>query len=210
MKGLAPMECKLAVSMMHDYLDDDLPDQQQRELKEHLLSCPDCRQKFKELEQTDMLMFSLMHHNPVASDDLVSRIMESLPKSKKEGRFITWIKRHPALTAASLFLVVMLMSTVTFWSPDKQLVVRGVDLDQVIIQGDTVIVPSGKIITGDLTIENGKAQVYGEVNGNVTVIDGSLYQASTAHISGQVKSIDQAVSWLWYKVTNMFSEVAYR
>jgi len=210
MKGLAPMECKLAVSMMHDYLDDDLLDQQQRELKEHLLSCPDCRQKFKELEQTDMLMFSLMHHNPVASDDLVSRIMESLPKSKKEGRFITWIKRHPALTAASLFLVVMLMSTVTFWSPDKQLVVRGVDLDQVIIQGDTVIVPSGKIITGDLTIENGKAQVYGEVNGNVTVIDGSLYQASTAHISGQVKSIDQAVSWLWYKVTNMFSEVAYR
>lgn len=204
------MECKLAVSMMHDYLDDDLPDQQQRELKEHLLSCPDCRQKFKELEQTDMLMFSLMHHNPVASDDLVSRIMESLPKSKKEGRFITWIKRHPALTAASLFLVVMLMSTVTFWSPDRQLVVRGVDLDQVIIQGDTVIVPSGKIITGDLTIENGKAQVYGEVNGNVTVIDGSLYQASTAHISGQVKSIDQAVSWLWYKVTNMFSEVAYR
>ncbi|CAH1057622.1 zf-HC2 domain-containing protein [Paenibacillus pseudetheri] len=204
------MECKLAVSMMHDYLDDDLPDQQQRELKEHLLSCPDCRAKFKELEQTDMLMFSLMHQNPVASDDLVSRIMSSLPKTKKENAFVTWIKRHPALTAASLFLVVMLMSSVTFWSPDRQLVVRGTDLDQVVIKGDTVIVPSGKIITGDLTIENGKAQVYGEVNGNVTVIDGSLYQASTAHISGQVKSIDQAVSWLWYKVTNMFSEVAYR
>jgi anti-sigma factor RsiW len=210
MKGLAPMECKLAVSMMHDYLDDDLPEQQQRELKEHLLSCPDCRAKFKELEQTDMLMFSLMHQSPVASDDLVSRIMSSLPKSKKENAFITWIKRHPALTAASLFLVVMLMSSVTFWSPDRQLVVRGVDLDQVIIKGDTVIVPSGKTITGNLTIENGKAQVYGDVNGNVTVIDGSLYQASTAHISGQVKSIDQAVSWLWYKVTNMFSEVAYR
>lgn len=204
------MECKLAVSMMHDYLDDDLPEQQQRELKEHLLSCPDCRAKFKELEQTDMLMFSLMHQSPVASDDLVSRIMSSLPKSKKENAFITWIKRHPALTAASLFLVVMLMSSVTFWSPDRQLVVRGVDLDQVIIKGDTVIVPSGKTITGNLTIENGKAQVYGDVNGNVTVIDGSLYQASTAHISGQVKSIDQAVSWLWYKVTNMFSEVAYR
>lgn len=204
------MECKLAVSMMHDYLDDDLPEQQQRELKEHLLSCPDCRVKFKELEQTDMLMFSLMHQNPIASDDLVSRIMSSLPKSKKEKVFITWIKRHPALTAASLFIVVMLMSTVTFWSPDRQLVVRGVDLDQIIIKGNTVIVPSGKIVTGDLTVENGKTQVFGEVNGNLTVIDGSLYQASTAHISGQVKSIDQAVSWFWYKVTNMFSEVAYR
>ncbi|WP_410512453.1 zf-HC2 domain-containing protein [Paenibacillus sp. BR2-3] len=204
------MECKLAVSMMHDYLDDDLPDQQQRELKEHLISCPDCRVKFKELEQTDMLMFSLMHQNPVASDELAHRIMNSLPKSKKEPRFITWIKRHPALTAASLFLVVMLMSSVTFWNQDGQLVVKGSDLDQVVIKGDTVIVPSGKIISGDLTVENGKAQVYGDVNGNVTIIDGSLYQASTAHISGQVKSIDQAVSWLWYKVTNMFSDVAYR
>jgi len=210
MKGLAPMECKLAVSMMHDYLDDDLPDQQQRELKEHLISCPDCRMKFKELEQTDMLMFSLMHQNPVASEELAQRIMDALPKPKKERRFITWIKIHPAITAASLFLVVMLMSTVTFWSPDGQLVVKGSDLDQVVIKGDTVIVPSGKTITGDLTIENGKAQVYGDVNGNLTIIDGSLYQASTAHISGQVKSIDQAVSWLWYKVTSMFSEVAYR
>lgn len=99
MKGLAPMECKLAVSMMHDYLDDDLPELQQRELKEHLLSCTDCRAKFKELEQTDMLMFSLMHQTPVASEDLVGRIMNSLPKPKKERAFITWIKRHPALTA---------------------------------------------------------------------------------------------------------------
>ncbi|ASA24299.1 zf-HC2 domain-containing protein [Paenibacillus donghaensis] len=204
------MECKLAVSMMHDYLDDDLPAQQQKELKEHLLSCPDCRIKFKELEQTDMLMFSLMHQNAAASDELVGRIMNALPKPKKEKAFVTWIKRHPALTAASLFLVVMLMSAATFWNQNTQLVVRGSDLDQVVIKGDTVIVPSGHTITGDLTVENGKTQVYGEVNGNVTVIDGSLYKASTAHISGQAKNIDQAVSWLWYKVTNMFSEVAYR
>ncbi|AIQ14612.1 zf-HC2 domain-containing protein [Paenibacillus durus] len=204
------MECKLAVSMMHDYLDDDLPGQQQRDLKEHLLSCPDCRAKFKELEQTDMLLFSLMHQSPVVSDDLVGRVMGALPPSKKERRFIAWIKKHPALTAASVFLLVMLMSSVTLWKQDGQLVVKGTDLDQVVIKGDTVIVPSGKRVSGDLTVENGKTQVYGEVNGNVTVIDGSLYQASTAHISGQVKSIDQALSWFWYKVTNMFSDVAYR
>lgn len=204
------MECKLAVSMMHDYLDDDLPDQQKRELKEHLISCPPCRLKFKELEQTDMLMFSLMHQSPVASTELTNRIMNSIPKPKKERRFVSWIRKHPALTAASLFLVVMLLSSATFWNQDGQLVIKGNNLDQVVIKGDTVIVPSGKTIAGNLTIENGKAEVFGEVNGNVTVIDGTLYQASTAHISGQVKSIDQAASWLWYKVTNMFSEVAYR
>lgn len=204
------MECKKAVSMMHDYLDDDLPEQQQRELKEHLLSCSECRVKFKELEQTDMMLFSLMHQGPAPTEQLVSKIMEQVPKPRREQRFLAWIKRHPALTAASLFIVVMLMSSVTFWKDDRQLVVRGTDLDQVVIQGKTVIVPDGKIISGDLTVENGQTEVYGEVLGNVTVIDGELFQASTAHISGQVKSIDQAMDWLWYKVSHMFSEVAYR
>ncbi|GJM74590.1 hypothetical protein HMSSN036_68060 [Paenibacillus macerans] len=61
-----------------------------------------------------------------------------------------------------------------------------------------------------MTIENGKAEIYGEVEGNLTVIDGTFYQASTAHISGQVKEIDRALDWIWYRITNTFTEVAYR
>jgi hypothetical protein len=60
-----------------------------------------------------------------------------------------------------------------------------------------------------LTVSNGKANVLGDVEGNVTVIEGSFYQASTAHISGQVKTIDQALDWFWYKVTNSMSSLAY-
>ncbi|MBB3131844.1 anti-sigma factor RsiW [Paenibacillus rhizosphaerae] len=204
------MDCKLAVSLMHDYLDDDLSKEQQLELKTHMLSCPDCRMQFKELEQTDMLMYSLTHHTPSASLELTERIMSSLPKQKKQQLWLTWVKRHPAITAAAIFVLVMLFSTVSFWDQDTQLVVKGSDLDQVVIEGNTVIVPEGKSIAGNLTVENGKTQIYGDVEGNLTVIDGSLYQASTAHISGQVKSIDQAMDWIWYKITNMFSDVAYR
>ncbi|GIO58215.1 zf-HC2 domain-containing protein [Paenibacillus cellulositrophicus] len=204
------MDCKLAVSLMHDYLDDDLSKEQQLELKTHMLSCPDCRMQFKELEQTDMLMYSLTHHTPSASLELTERIMNSLPKQKKQQLWLTWVKRHPAITAAAIFVLVMLFSTVSFWDQDTQLVVKGSDLDQVVIEGNTVIVPEGKSIAGNLTVENGKTQIYGDVQGNLTVIDGSLYQASTAHISGQVKSIDQAMDWIWYKITNMFSDVAYR
>ena len=204
------MDCKLAVSLMHDYLDDDLSKEQQLELKTHMLSCPDCRMQFKELEQTDMLMYSLTHHTPSASLELTERIMNSLPKQKKQQLWLTWVKRHPAITAAAIFVLVMLFSTVSFWDQDTQLVVKGSDLDQVVIEGNTVIVPEGKSIAGNLTVENGKTQIYGDVQGNLTVIDGSLYQASTAHISGQVKSIDQAMDWIWYKTTNMFSDVAYR
>ena len=98
----------------------------------------------------------------------------------------------------------------SFWDQDNRLAVHGNDLDQIIIEGDTVIVPEGSVIAGDLTIENGKAQIFGEVQGNLTVIDGSWYQASTAHISGQVKSVDRALDWIWYKITNLFTDVAYR
>lgn len=104
----------------------------------------------------------------------------------------------------------MLFSAWNFWNQNNEMVVKGNNLDQIVIEGNTVIVPEGKSIAGDLTIENGTAQVYGDVNGNLTVIDGQLYQASTAHISGQVKSIDQALDWFWYKITNMVNEVAYR
>ncbi|MGF7050435.1 anti-sigma factor RsiW [Paenibacillus sp. DS2015] len=204
------MECKLAVSLMHDFLDDDLSKEQRVMLKEHTLTCPDCRMQFKELEQTDMLLYSLHYSTPSASDELTKRILSALPVHKKQQRWVTWVKRHPAATAAALFLVVMLFSTINVWNQDNQLMVHGNNLDQVIIEGDTVILPEGRTIAGDLTIENGKAQIFGVVEGNLTVIDGSLYKASTAHISGQVKNVDRALDWIWYKITNLVSDVAYR
>lgn len=204
------MECKLAGTLMHDYLDDDLSKEQQLELKTHLLSCVDCRMQFKELERTDMLMFSLTHHATSAPFELTQRIMSAIPQQKRQQLWVKWVKRHPAITAAAIFLLVMLFSTVSFWDQDGQLIVKGNDLDQVVIEGDTVTVPAGRSIAGNLTVENGKMQIFGDVKGNLTVIDGSLYQASTAHISGQVKRIDQAVDWIWYKISNIFSDVAYR
>ncbi|KAA8786254.1 zf-HC2 domain-containing protein [Paenibacillus sp. RRE4] len=204
------MDCNSAVSLMHECLDESLSPEQKTELKSHLLICPDCRMRFKELEQTEMLLFAMKHYSPSASDELTNRIMNALPQPKRQQVWLRWVKGHPALTAAAFFLVVMLFSAFNFWNQNNEMVVKGNSLDQLVIQGNTVIVPEGKSVAGDLTIENGTAQVYGDVNGNLTVIDGQLFQASTAHVSGQVKSIDQALDWFWYKITNMVNEVAYR
>lgn len=104
----------------------------------------------------------------------------------------------------------MLFSTISFWSQDTQLVVKSDEFEKLVIEGDTVIIPPDQIITGDITVENGKTKVYGQVNGNVTVIDGELFQASTAHIAGQVKDIDRAMDWIWYKISTLFTDAAYR
>ncbi|MFD1179151.1 zf-HC2 domain-containing protein [Paenibacillus puldeungensis] len=205
------MECKQATSLMHEYLDGELSGDQTVLLKQHLEGCPECQMEFKQLEQTEMMLFATIKHtNLSAPDELVNRIISQIPNKPKQQAWIKWIRRHPALTAAAMFLLVMLFSSVSMWDRNDQLVVKGTDLDQVIINGDTVTVPSNSKIAGNLTVENGKAEIYGEVQGNLTVIDGSYYQASTAHISGEVKQIDQALDWIWYRIINTFSEVAYR
>ncbi|CAM3640292.1 MULTISPECIES: zf-HC2 domain-containing protein [Saccharibacillus] len=206
------MECKQAVSFMHDYLDGDLPSEQARELQSHLDACPECRSAFRSLEETEMMLFAANRktESVALSEDATDRIMSFLPQPKKHSPVWNWVRRHPALTAAAAFILIMLGTSIGFWNADTQLVVKGSDLNRVQVEGNTVIVPEGTVVTGDLTVERGELKIYGDVEGNVTVIDGSAYQASTAHVAGQVKDINQAFDWVWYKLGNIFSEVAYR
>jgi len=206
------MECKQAVSLMHDYLDGDLPSEQARELQSHLEACTDCRAAFRRLEETEMMLFAANRKSEsvAVSEDMTDRIMSFLPQPKKHSPVWSWVRRHPALTAAAAFILIMLGTSIGFWNADTQLVVRGSDLNRVQVEGNTVIVPEGTIVSGDLTVERGELKIYGDVEGNVTVIDGSAYQASTAHVAGQVKDINQAFDWVWYKLGNIVSEVAYR
>lgn len=207
------MDCKQASSLMHDFLDDDLSHEQAVQLKEHLQTCPACDALYRELEQTEMMMFATIKHTSIKTDDeLVDRIMHQIPRQYSKQAFPKWVKRHPALTAAALFLVVMLFSAVSMWDNDQELIVKTAESNQnqLIIEGNTVTVPEGSKVAGNLTIENGNAQIFGEVQGNLTVIDGSYYQASTAHIAGEIKSIDQALDWIWYRISNVFTDVAYK
>jgi cytoskeletal protein CcmA (bactofilin family) len=83
-------------------------------------------------------------------------------------------------------------------------------MDHLVIEGNKVTIPEGEKITGDLTVVNGDVQVLGDLEGNLTVIDGNLAPlASTAHIAGQVKTIDRAVDWIWYKVSSWFGTLTY-
>jgi anti-sigma factor RsiW len=197
------MNCKEALPWMHEYLDDDLTGTPLTELKKHLISCTDCNERFRKMQNAEALVRSLPHLK--ASPDLTDRIMASLPKPKKRNSWLEWIKRHPAVSVASMFLFVMLSTSLTMWNQDTQMVVKGANLEQVVITGDTVYVPAGHTYNGNLMVKRGKVQVDGEVNGNIVVIDGSYKAASTAIISGKVKQIDQALDWLWFEVNEYIS-----
>lgn len=211
------MECKVAINHIHQYLDGELEIDQYKRLQEHMDKCAACREQFEQLEKVDALMhFSLastqkqVSLNDEDASRLTSSIMSGLPKKRavqSKTRFVRWLYRYPGLTAAAVFVVVMFISMFASWDQDTKLVISGSqdDLQHIIIEGNTVIVPEGVQLTGDLVVENGIVEVKGAVSGDVTVIDGKMVLASTGYIAGQSKTIDQALDWIWYKVTSSIS-----
>jgi anti-sigma factor RsiW len=197
------MNCKEANPLVHDYLDGELEGPQLTELKQHLLACPACREDLDGLEHAEACIRVMPQTAP--SEGLARRIMSALPSPSRRTQFKRWIKRHPAASVAVVFIMVMMSSFLTLMDKEDDLMVKGADLEDVIIQGDTVIVPEGRIVNGNLLIEHGKLQVYGSVQGNLTVVDGSIYQASTASIAGQVTSVNQTVDYFWFKVKEFIS-----
>jgi anti-sigma factor RsiW len=192
------MNCRDAIPSMHEYLDGDLTGPEAAKLKEHLLACRECRDIFEQFEKTEALVRSLTP--PPVPDDLTAKIMSGIPKPPRRSAWLRWVRRHPAVSVAAVFFAVMLGSFISLWNQDAELVVKGADLDQVQIHGDTVTVPQGHTVHGNLMVQGGKVQVDGEVTGNLTVIDGTINMASTAHIAGQIKEVDQALGYVWYKL----------
>lgn len=197
------MECHEALPLMHEYLDGDLEAAESAELKKHLIACPSCNRMFKQMEQAEALV-RMLPKSPVP-EGMTARIMSRIPETKKRSRWFTWVKSHPAVSVASVFLLVMISSFLSLWNEDQDMVVKGANLDQVVIRGDTVIIPQGHTVQGDLMVKRGKIQVDGNVEGNLTVIDGSYNLASTAYISGHVNKVDETLEWIWYKVNEVFS-----
>ncbi|WP_079707979.1 zf-HC2 domain-containing protein [Paraliobacillus ryukyuensis] len=191
------MNCKKeVVHLMHKYLDGDLTNQEEKQLKLHLQNCNDCQKYFHELARTDALIKSTNIAQP--SSGFTNNVMASLPKEQRKWGYMRWFKSHPMLTAVAIFFVLMFGSIVSIWDQDGQISVSG-DKD-VVIKGDTVIVPEGVTIDGDLVIKNGDLQIDGSINGDVTLINGEHLMASAGNVNGEIDQIDQVFEWMWYHV----------
>src|SRR5690606_29938050 len=98
----------------------------------------------------------------------------------------------------------MVGSFLSLWNQGTQLAVRGDDLDGIIVEEGSVVIPSNAKMRGKLEVENGTGRVDGDVESNVIVIDGKVALASTAHGSGRVTKVDQALDYVWYKLGEWF------
>jgi anti-sigma factor RsiW len=191
---------------MHQYLDKNLKKEDELRLQRHLEDCESCQQHFHELKRTITLIQSAERFEAPAN--FAANVMKNLPTEKKSVRYTRWFKMHPMFTAAAIFFVLMLGGLLSSWDQDNQLVVS--KQENLIVEGDTVIVPEGETVEGDLLVKNGNLIIYGTVDGNVTLVNGELIEdspldssglmASVGEVNGEFETVDRVFGWIWYKI----------
>jgi anti-sigma factor RsiW len=188
---------------MHEYLDEEIDEHDEQLLKKHLQTCPKCQNYFHELEKAIALVQSTSHIQ--APSNFTENVMARLPKERKRVGVNRWLRHHPLLTAASLFIILMTGSLLSTWNKDHEFsVTKQPDL---VVHNNTVIVPEGKVIKGDITVRNGDLQVEGKVEGDVTVINGENYMASAGNVTGEIKVVNEVFEWIWYHIKKTSKEL---
>ncbi|WP_277874719.1 anti-sigma factor family protein [Mesobacillus harenae] len=198
------MNCQDTINQyMHEFLDEDILPEHEKELREHLLHCPACQNEFRELKKAIALVQSTSHIQ--APDGFSSDVMAKLPKEKKKVELKRWFRHHPLLTAASLFIVLMMGSLISTWNQDEQFSVS--KQPNLVVQNGTVIIPRGQVVTGDVVVRNGTVKVEGELQGNLTVINGENYMASAGNVTGEIQEINEVFEWIWYHIKNAMNNL---
>ena len=183
------------VQYMHEYLDGDISREHEQELKEHMRKCRDCHKHMQELTSTIAFVKSAAVIE--APPNFVEHVMQSLPKRKIRPGVQRWIRRHPLFVAAAMFLIFMSASLFSGYKNDQEF--SFTKQPNLQVEGQTVIVPEGEKVKGDIVVKNGDIIVKGKVDGDITVINGK-YMASTANVTGQIDEVDEVFEWLWYKI----------
>jgi len=192
------------IHYMHEHLDGDISPEHELELKTHLTSCTPCQQHMNELNKVTAFVQSASHI--AAPSGFAQGVTARLPKETSRVGMKRWFHGHPILTAAALFMILMSASLFSSFNDDQQF--SFTKQPNIVVEGEKVIVPAGETVKGDIVVTNGDIQIDGEVDGNVTVINGEQYMASTANVTGKIEEIDQVFDWLWYKMKAGAKDVA--
>ncbi|MEH7108289.1 anti-sigma factor family protein [Bacillus sp. JJ1764] len=186
------------IELMHDYLDEEIEPNMEQVLREHLQNCKECESIFNELKKSIAFVKGMSRMQ--APPDFTANVLARLPKEKKQVWMQRWLKNHPFLAAASLFILLMASGIYSTWSQDQEFSVT--KQKNLIVQNNTVIVPKGEVVKGNVVVRNGTLKIEGEIQGDATVIHGEKYLASAGHVTGDIEEVNEVFDWIWYHMKN--------
>lgn len=196
-------EKEIYMSLIDKVLDHEASEEEQYELRQHMSHCDFCREHFTAM--TELLDELKEARHVTAPEGFTESVMSRLPLSATKIKRRRWFQKHPVLTAASLFFVLMSASVLATWNEGNELSVETNSKHvKVIPSSHLVVVPKGETVKGDLIVENGDVRIEGKVEGDVVVIKGERYMASAGEVTGDSKEIHQVVDWAWYKLKHLF------
>ena len=200
------MACSNPINqLINKVLDQETTEQEYHDFEEHILACKDCRERFEQLRETEQLLRSIKKVE--VPDYFTEKVMQQIVRSKKESRLIIWLKKHPFGTAAALFIVLMAGYIFSLWEQTPfHAEVQGSG-EIAYEDHQTVIVPKGEVIKGDLIVQNGKVKIEGKVDGDVILIHSDSLLASAGHVTGDIKEVNQILEWIWYHLKQIFNKV---
>lgn len=182
---------------MHDYLDGDISQEHENDMRQHMKSCVNCQRHMNELQHIEQQLMSSHRMHVEVPLGFTQNVMSRLPKPKSRVGAGFWWRKHPLLAAAAIFFIMMSASLLSGMSDSKEFSVS--KNNALLVEGSTVTVPENATIKGDLVVKNGDLVVKGKVEGNVTIVNGR-YMASTANVTGNIEKIDETFEWLWYSM----------
>lgn len=200
---------------MHKYLDGDLNKEEEGVLRRHLEACDACQTHFHELSRTITLIQST--EKIEAPVNFTEKIMMNLPTEKGHVKYVRWLKKHRIIAAVAVLFLFMFGGAFSAWNKDTELVVS--KQENLIIKGDTVIVPEGVTVVGDLFVKNGNLRIDGQVDGNVTLINGKFIidkedigangelLASVDGVNGELTHVNELFEWIWYNFQQLFENI---
>jgi anti-sigma factor RsiW len=199
------MQCEASVydELMNKVLDNEATPEEERTFHAHLEQCQSCKEEYELL--LDTLKELQLQNHIKAPEGFTQAVMAKLPKEKQQMKWKRWMQRHPALTAAAVFMFFMAASVFTSFNQQDLAVVKGEGNLQIKKAERVVVVPAGETIKGDLVVENADVRIEGRVEGDVTVIKGNQYLASAGEVTGHSQEIGQVVEWVWYKLKSLVS-----
>ncbi|MBQ0137975.1 MAG: anti-sigma factor [Kurthia sp.] len=193
---------KEIVTYMHEYLDGDITPNHEHEMQQHLHECTDCQQHMNELQHVVHMLKTL----PAVQvpKGFVEGVMDKLPRTRINAGRGSWLRRHPFLIAAAVFVLLMSASLLSGYNGNKEFSVT--NQPGLIVEGNTVTVPKAATVKGDVIVENGDLIIEGTVDGDVTVVNGQ-YMASTANVTGQIEEVDETFEWIWYTIKDKAKKI---
>lgn len=196
------MACdKEMLLLLNKVLDQEATEEEEQRFLKHIEHCEACRVTYERQKQAADWVAGMEEHLP--PKHFTAAVMANLPekapiKSKRQAAG-EWFKRHPVLTAAAFFIIFMSGYLTSLWNQASfDATVQG--HGHVIYRGETVIVPKGETIKGDLIVKNGHAEIDGSVDGDVILINSDTLMASAGQVTGDIEQVNQMMEWIWYHI----------